>query len=59
MKKPKLRIPIAKPSQRHKTVKDYDRKLTKKEIDKAMEPILEFIKVLGLEGEIKYPKGIK
>lgn len=28
-KYPKMRIPIAKPNQRHKTINDYDRKASK------------------------------
>ena len=36
MKKPKLRVPVAKPSRRHKSAKDYDRKTSKNAIDKSL-----------------------
>jgi len=32
-----IRVPVAKPSRRQKSIRDYDRKKNKKEIDKESE----------------------
>lgn len=47
-KKSKLRIPVAKPSRRHKTVKDYDRK-GNKILMEALKVISNFKREWGIE----------
>ena len=40
-KMPKIRVPIAPPTQRHKTEKDYDRKKEKEETKEEIEKLKE------------------
>jgi uncharacterized protein (UPF0335 family) len=49
MKKPKLRIPVAKPGSRHKSKKDYDRKDEVKKLRKELKQAREIIERLYKE----------
>lgn len=49
MKKPKLRIPVAKPGSRHKSKKDYDRKDEVKKLKKELKEARDVIERLYRE----------